>query len=374
MRRAVWGNMIALLLLSCNPNELPPPSQGDIVFSVAGEVEGAPLNLSAGLEGYFMYTEGAIDSSGLWQATGRLGALGCLSGCPPELSFRFQSAGEAQLDSLLLPGLVPVLSPGETVIDTIFQAVLSASSGHFSGIAAAAHSWELADSVFAIGQTAVIPDLQMPVEVTLTTTMADNCTSTTTKQVSPLSGNALPCTVGFQIDSGGLDSVIIATVLPGQDWVQTFRWQGVVEGEVFTTFLPFQAPLDICLEGINLDGCIAQQCQTIIPGQPGGAASGCFNDFSIEVQPSEVATHFPGALNGVALMYTDVDGNVFSSEWGAQPPGTFFEVISASPYEVNAFGQATRRVAINLRLQLFSASGVAGPEAQLAGEVAIGLP
>ena len=53
-----------LLLGGCiNDVELPEPKEGDVIFNVFATIDGEPLNLSAGKDERFMFTEVMTDTN-----------------------------------------------------------------------------------------------------------------------------------------------------------------------------------------------------------------------------------------------------------------------------------------------------------------------
>lgn len=371
--------MVSIILvgISCDPVELPEPTDGDPVFELQGQLEGASFEVAAGAEAYFMHTAFSTTNDGDYRSLSRLEELDCNTGCAPGWQFEF-SADFMALDTFFSPGEIPLLQPGSTVLDTMYNLSLFANSTHSGGASVASHAWSFFD-----GSTANTATVQKAVpgpgvyEVELTTITADSCVSYTRKSFSFSASSPIPdCEVDFYVDSTlAFDSLIVANYIPGSSQPLTLLWQDSIPGGVFTSFFPpFNEAYTICLEGSFEQGCTAVSCQTVNPPQALIPGSVCRNGIAGGGLIAIDSTVAPGLSHGVVIRHSDETGKVYASNWGGQESVFFFRIESVSPFEDNSLGQPTLQLGIEFKCLLYDEEGQPWKEAEGKGAIAVALP
>src|SRR5688572_21159676 len=110
---------IVAVLAGCKKKLLPDPTEGAPVFRVAGKMAGQDLELIAGKEDYYMFSEVEQDASGVYVFSGTLSKSSCTS-CPSTLEFlirdyKVSAQGTPVIPANSLPaGFYSYQSPGSS--------------------------------------------------------------------------------------------------------------------------------------------------------------------------------------------------------------------------------------------------------------------
>jgi PKD repeat protein len=102
MFKSSWYFIILIVLAACKRGEEPIEQIGTPVFSVSGTIDGAPVNLTAGINNYFLFTNFSSDKRDITLFSGTLGPQQC-EGCAPSLSIdirNYTAASTYTIDSV----------------------------------------------------------------------------------------------------------------------------------------------------------------------------------------------------------------------------------------------------------------------------------
>lgn len=88
MKRILFYSLILFLAYACKKKEFPQNQIEDPAFYLQAEVNGIPVQLTAGNNGYYMYSEFTQDSSGLYTFVSSMRKNNCSSLCP--ISFKIE--------------------------------------------------------------------------------------------------------------------------------------------------------------------------------------------------------------------------------------------------------------------------------------------
>ncbi len=92
-----------ILFAGCSKKDLPAPVNGNPVFKFNGTIGGESVDLQAGINGVYMYTDYYRDNQSLYSLKGTFAKDTCVT-CEPYLSFEFKDA-EASINSSLSSGI-----------------------------------------------------------------------------------------------------------------------------------------------------------------------------------------------------------------------------------------------------------------------------
>lgn len=84
---ALYSLFSLFLLSSCKKKEFPENSSSDPSFYVKAEINGTPVELKAGMLGYYMYSSHVQDSNGIYHFIAELKPQNCNSNCRSYLKF-----------------------------------------------------------------------------------------------------------------------------------------------------------------------------------------------------------------------------------------------------------------------------------------------
>ncbi|RMG72465.1 MAG: hypothetical protein D6722_05385 [Bacteroidetes bacterium] len=312
---------------------------------------GEALQLQAGRQDYFMTTTFSEDEEGVLVYTGRLEPVNG-SGGSLEIAmrhYRLLSAGESpRMDSALAPGNYDFYT-GEAPPGRMMYEVQFTNEGdvHPDNV----YQWDFGDGTISQQANPVhiyTDSTLLNPEVCLETLDPSGCT---TSICNPVNLADSSCQVDFRHELyPGLTFVtFFAEVQNGQP-PYTYLWNF---GDGYTATLGnpgyfFADPdhYEVCLTVTDATGCQATTCKTI-------AADPvlCEHNFSYEVLRTRQPDPYQFAT--VEVTWTDAEGRVYRSAAGEQPAESYFELLSAEPYEPNADGVATQRVRLRLQATLF---------------------
>ena len=97
----IYFSLIVFAFASCSKVDLDEVPSGDPVFTVNAELDGVDLNLIAGDDDFYMFSEYSKDTLGVYTMTGRLAKdSNCSAECEESLSFSIRSSYRDSLPSL----------------------------------------------------------------------------------------------------------------------------------------------------------------------------------------------------------------------------------------------------------------------------------
>lgn len=354
MRRAAgWFAGMLLVAVGCtDPLVIPEGQSGDPVFGFTGFIDGVAVDMQAGQNGSFLYTQTSSDSLGVVSFEGLLGPWDCDT-CSPSLGIQIRSesvenpapASLLELGPRLFHGPAEVLIP-ERYVYSFFPLDTLNNLSHF---------WDFGNGDLSAlaNPTHTILALENPHQVNhfVTAIGGDTCSAGLSNTVDPASD----CSgyFDYQIFSG--DHVQFVTNF-GPNANISWNFGDGNSGYGANPTHDYDAPGNYLVWMMVMDGdngCFAQYQRDINVGVSSDC-SAAFN-YTRTYEPAVLGDGLQ--LGRVSIVYTRGDGIVFSSKLQHQPETTYFEVLQAEKGETNSAGEATYKLLLRVDALLYSADG-----------------
>lgn len=350
MRFFIYALSIFILFTACQPEELPGPVDEQPVFFLQGKIAGETINMEAGNDGYYMYTDfDREDPPGIYVFESNMQRTSCLPEipCPDQLRILFRDIqisdegstvdptvsfpiGEYAFweNETLPPAAYLVSFSAESSTDDVNTYDWSFGDGNNSNEAAPIHEYNSFDEYEvclemknADGEVSKIcNDLSL---------REGACQANFSHEVLPQFGNY----VQYRSASTG-------------DLPIKYQWD-FGEGVMATLsnpgyFYPNSGVYKTCLAVVDENGCRSRLCKNIAANSNDFAGSFTYDVAELVVPRDENQTQTVG------IQWTDPNGNVYRSDRLRQGEGSHFEILSVEPWEKNELGQPTVRLQIRL--------------------------
>ena len=349
--------LIGLSLLAgwgCAERPLPDSFSDAPDFYLRGELGGQPLDLTAGLEGYYLETGFERDENEVRSFVGTLGLESCPD-CPGALRLRIrdfetsQAGSPASVAEALAPGDYAFFyqNGGRSVFRVAFQ------SSH-NGQAPASYLWELGDGNLSLqpNPTHEYPDtLGFDPEVCLEAETADGCV---TRICESLQLQDSSCRIDFEHRLFPDGTYVEFRSAP--QGTPPFRYQWDFgdgfgsrlgnPGYFYATAAQYEAYVTLR----DANGCEAERCK-VIAADP----ELCETNFTYTVSPINIPDSL--AFSQVSLSWRDAGGQLYTSSAERQPSDSRFEILSAAPYRRNRNDEAVMRLEVAVDCSLFGENG-----------------
>lgn len=345
------AGVLAASATGCRKQD-PLSVTGDPVFRVNGTLNGSPLQLTAGVNNYYMYSEYTADQQGLYSFTGHLKTYGSSNPSPNSLrisitDFRISAPGSTVIDSALYTGIysfaqnqpsnLAVQFFSAAVGDSIISYTWDFGDGYFGAGANPVHTYTNAGTYTVCLQTAFMHNNIFQLDTICNMVNVDSpnaCSSSFT--YAPIIGNNFQF---YATGSGG--------TAPYQ-----FNWDfgdtAMVTGDSVThAFLlpPNDGIVKVILNSVDANNCTFVTQQNI----PLQTATGCYANFSTQLFTSNAA------FSNVTIEWTDANGIIYSTANGVGFNNSF-QVIAVEDYANNENGQRTKKVTMLVTCTLFNGS------------------
>ncbi|MEM8909707.1 MAG: hypothetical protein AAGD05_17800 [Bacteroidota bacterium] len=348
--------LLCCCLWACQ--DLPEEIIETPVFAFEGQLAAASLQLTAGEENYFMFTDFTQDESGVHTFSGQLAKLpeDCTSNCLEALRFNirnFESLplnAAVDIDNALRlgnydfdPGIVPGNVTTRFLVEFDNRSLPEDALG-------SVFLWEFPDSMFSDLENPVdtFETLGFPVTLTTVVDTFEFCTSTYTRLVAA-NNTGDGCGVGFITQASPTAIFISATPEGGAPF--SYEWSDGSTGMDIQVVTPGV----YCVDVVDAFGCQSFNCVNVVEL---GTVGFCAADFGYDI--SVITEGMPGdslRLGTVSIDYIDPSGQLYSSSLGPQNSDRFFEIIAIDDFENNADGHPTKKLTVRLNATLFSANG-----------------
>lgn len=365
-----------LLALSCQKETAPVLPQGTPMFSLSGLVDGSPLMIQAGQDGYFMYTQLRQDTNGVLAMGGFLLRDTADKRSGFFLNFRDPdepgSGQQTPMDSALAPGVHPLYHfTGEKEEEHLHQVLLQMTDS----LNVTQQIWDLGNGQFSTNQQVEVvyddrQQLQYPVK--LISTRTGGCSDGITHYIDLAQQS--DCKARFGFVQQNAYSIECQTQF-SSGIVTQVNWS--LNGNSYGNGLNAQISAltsgthEICATYTFDNGCFHVVCRSIEVDASGTVTNAsCQNDFNFDRE--NVYVYDSLQYGRVELLYYDEQGRIYSSYYTENP--SELEVISSSPYEPDAWGRNTRSVRFRYTGELRSKSGQPVQVDQLTGVMAIATP
>lgn len=343
------------LFLGCEETPLPEPSTGEVVFYAKGNLEGASLDIEAGIDDYYMSSSHGKDALNVLTFQGNLSRPSCRD-CGEELLIEISN--NELLEDGQSPNIDNALQVGsyfyrnQNTVSDIYVVDFQSENSGTSGIESS--SWDFGDgglSTEVNPQYSYEAPTDLNPEVCLTTRDENGCTSLICNEVSL---DSTDCTVDFAYEMD--ESTGFVSFMDLSEGVPPLqhRWNfgdgfGASLGNPGYYFGNMGA-FQVCLTVTDATGCKKTLCKNI-----GTDPSFCSSNFTYSVN-KVVGPQVP-QLSKVLVQWTDENGKVYRSDKQPQAASSNFEILSSDAYSANEKGEATRKLEIQFSCVLYAEDG-----------------
>jgi hypothetical protein len=148
--KLIFLMVVLTTLQACKKKQLPEVEDGDPVFFVESKVNGSAVNITAGIDQYYMYTSHSLDGMGVNVMNGVLRSQQC-ENCNHEFSISYRDA--SYRNNLTISNIAEVLKEGSYLfyngVDTSGAGALQGGVFNFTAYAPAGtnytYSWSFGD-------------------------------------------------------------------------------------------------------------------------------------------------------------------------------------------------------------------------------------
>jgi len=366
----VGGNILFCLLIlffsNCKKVETPPTSIGTPIFNLQAELNETALNLEAGNNDYFLFTDYDQDENDVHTFIATFAKIDCLDECQDTFRVKirdFQAVNSNQVDiqtALSQPEyLYKNNEPNFSIIaDTTFTFSLNLdASNSISNGFLTNYVWEL-DTVVVVSTPALFLTyndiLEIPSTVRLDVeAMQPPCSSFATASIAPTGNSTVnSCSVYISENTG-----ILTAMTNGQSPF-TYSWSTAeTTPEISTNLLVGTYSVTV----IDADFCESQASITLggNPAMPINCRASIDIDLSEEttidtqIIPNSDSTNF----SKIIIEYVDSDGIFYSSESALQDSTAFFNILSFEDFDNDQNDNPTQKLDIELECTLFNENG-----------------
>jgi len=365
MKRTLFS-LFCLLTATCQTIEIPVDMVGKEkpVFELNGTIGNKSIGLAAGKDNFVLSTSFENLKFQVLQLTGNLRAQSCDMNCKPALKLHIrQHANEFSSRPIKSVGI------GRRPFykferDSILLKSKNQSTLFNTTNAKFQYLWTVNDKKNSTDENITLVNNGSDSKICLTVSHSDGSSATNCQLV----------------DFNPFDSV------PGLRANLVLRTENKIQrlGVVVNGKGPFKYNWDGNKSTdpyIELDGKQTSQCVTVIDIN-GNKATDCVvlnpdgkiklkSEFKIEYESRRILEI--AQFNTVEFLYIDTDGVLWSSSSREQQPGSIFEILDESAYDLNDKGQPTRKLKIKIDCSMFTPKGESS-NLKLTGTIGVAIP
>lgn len=325
-----------LLLFSCKPKEEPIASVDELVFGMSGVFENQMLDIQAGKNDFYMSTDFSSDTQNVLTFMGDL-KQNC-SSCKQSLKINIRNYCASKgiynysPDSSFYNGNYNFQFDG--ISPKLYKVNFKAKP---QGSGTVAHLWDFGD-----GTTSASADPSKDFKptgnylITYTAAYSSGCNSTLSYylNLSPSVSGMNNLDFGYSYIGNGLVNLFADSAFGNLIW-----YDGTVKiSSNPSTILQLDSAVKrICLKRITGTDTV-EVCKNI-PSQNYMLCNANFTQYSLGISD-------PFHLSEITIVWTDANGNIFTSRKVRQSASQFFKIISSSDYISNENGQKTRKISV----------------------------
>ncbi|MCB0651361.1 MAG: hypothetical protein KDC85_08825 [Saprospiraceae bacterium] len=351
------GVFLLLTLSRCSPLDLPPDVTEDPVFTLSmGTDAGETIAFGGGVDGYRMFTSYQQGADGVFTFIGELKKEGVVPDTFPSIRFEIRDflanplSVEVEQALMSVAGFYDQTLTGES--DTIYRAAFTASTGQScSGLPSSAFTWNFDDGTFGEGYSVIH---EYPNNDERTINMEINGPDGEYVSVSRnlnFGANVLPC--GLQVNAFQTNTLNLTASPIGGVPPYTYDWSIGANSQTISLVIDsFLLEQQFCVTLTDATGCGSSWCGNIL-----GGYQICNAQFSYSTSMVTDSTEAPAQFSTVTVIYRDGQGGIFRSDRQAQGMNAFFEVQEVADFQLNEFGEPTKKVKLGFSCDLFATNG-----------------
>lgn len=340
--------------ITCKKEKLQPSNTaGPVVFYFKGNVNSMPVNIQAGINNYYMYSSYTQDVNNVYNFSGSLHQVSCTN-CPNSIQFIINDykatlpGNPATIDSSLVKGYYSYLTPSGGV-PTSYSVSFTPRADSVTS-----YNWNFGDGATST-QTNPTHIYTRSGNYTVTLKVNNTCNDSITNPVNIGTPEAtMTAKITVLSDSSG-NNVYLQGSATGGTPPYTYTWN-LGDSTTASNSLVYHHYISSGVHQVSLTitDSTGLKNWTNLDTNTYGSSANCIVNFSSVITP----TPNPDAFSNVTVLYTDGNGDTYSSaNVSTQPATTNFQVTSVSSYQNNENGQTTKMLHITFNCQLKDGSG-----------------
>lgn len=355
-----------LSIISCKKDpviELPAETMGTPVFTNNSLLDGNVLNLVAGDEDYYMYTEWTKDANDVHTFIGRFAEENCETNCKESLQFEIRDISPNTSTpnmSLALPvGGIAAQNTASPLNEAVIQVQFDLNTDvvdpsqiiwRFDESQSAGTRYDVTSTVYNFNKSGLYtPNCIVKSE--------DDLVSAQTRFLD--FNLNYDCGGGYTVTELADDKVELSAITEGSSNAIDYLWflgtDLVFDKTVVIDKSSIDQSLDYTLGITYDDGCYSEMTRKMKVDDDGTVVYTTSNfDYEI-IQEIENGTQLQ--LGKFAIQYTDTSGKVYRSDREEQPQSSSFEILAIEDYDNNEKGQKTKKISIKYKSNLFAEDG-----------------
>ncbi|GEM_PF-5419672 len=372
--------LFALLEMGCNKIELDPVD-GAPVFMANIDFDSSPLDLKAGIDGFYMFSSFEKDAHDVHIFSGEFAKKDSLDG--QELlaihirDFQQLGQGSPNISQAINKDRTYLFSSDKTdtvwsiTLDTIGWGVDFDANQSILPPTPVQYEWQFSNFA-AISDTVGFTNFVFPVfpqnsPVQMTVSAINNsCSSFLSK---PVAADAVTPTCDLNMDvvfnPSSFNPSLSITAVPTGTLPFSFQWSsGSSSGPNYFIDSLIPGQLSAYVTVTDGTGCSTSGGISTI-WSPGTVPNICVAKFNQSSPTPIVDSLFLPVgssgdslqFSGVTIEYNTKNGMHFSSNRNSQAPSAFVKVIAVEDYEENELGQKTKKVTLEFRCRLWDIHG-----------------
>lgn len=343
---------IGLLGLSnCKPPDEPFDDTGEPVFELKGTIDGSPLQIIAGVNGYYMFTDYTVAASdSIYRFSGLIANDSCTT-CPSlEVVI-----GDDNISTS--PQSVDITTALQNSIQ-FFDITKAASKTYTlqfiaedSGAILPRYRWDFGNGDTSNQKNPIYTFTDSSTRNVCLTVLSDNgCSSTICNTIKPFEvnlGDSTPPIFDYTLRK--------TIVFRNSSFGLSYFWD-FGDGTTSNAYEPehqYSSPgtYRVCVTVGTLVG-LRTYCKNVVINDPSFT---CLSNFSYQ---SPSVLRIPQSfLSKVIIRYTDERGETYESGEQEQPINSFFDLVSYKDYLLNENGEKTQQLNVNFKCRLYNTNG-----------------
>lgn len=342
---------VIFVFIACNKKEYPKDTieNNEALFYTALQVNGSPVKLEAGKNGYYMYSSYAQDSNGVYSFSGELSNSSSGAATPNSIRISIKDSKTSSLNapsninSSLVPGSYNYFESGYTTSYGVeFESTYNRSAKNYF--------WDFGDGTSSKEANPVHYYKQKGSFTScLTIDGANTCRSTICNEITSGS-NSFNAYITAIIQTNNTVNFTCHTLngRASYSYFWTFGDGSFSQSASPSHVYAITGGYPVTLKVIDADGKFKTLSYNVVTGQD---LSSCATNYKIKsILPDKSNL----GLSEVLIHYTDANGITYSSELAAQDKNSTCNILSVEDFEINEKGEKTKKISLNFKCKLFS--------------------
>ena len=340
-------------MFSCRKPDLPTPNSTPPVFYFTGNIGTSAINLQAGVNNYYMYSNFNQDANGVYTFSGTLSTYNCTS-CGNMVQIKINDFkttpinGNVQIASSLVDSYYVYQIPygAQTNFPVTF-------TSHDSGTPQS-QFWNFGDGV-TLGSNAsnmVSHTYGHPGKYLVFHAVNFGSVVDTSSYTISVGIPEAECRAAFTSQASGTNVYFTASASGTAPYY--YHWD-FGDGDTSNVANPYhtydtshQGCYRVCLHvHDSFCGDVEYVCYT-----PTQNYTGHNSYFTYDVN----AYANPFSFSNVTINWTDANGNHYSSDHQGQPASSYFKILSVDDYANNTNGETTKKLHLNFKCEVYDSN------------------